>query len=128
MKKIIFGTLAYVIVTFPIAVMWHITIFKEQYLGFGHLPENPSFILGFLAILLQGILLTVGYNYTRVTVYKYVGLLGLFFWSSHVLAFMAKNPDARNFPFLGMETFYLAIQFGIYGILLAVINKRYPHL
>ena len=53
---------------------------------------------------------------------KYALLMGLFFWTSHVLAFAAKNPSSDTGMFYLGETFYLCMQFGIYGL---IIGKAY---
>lgn len=128
---LLLGTLAYTIVTFPIAVVWHVVFFESVYLNFGYFGENPSFILGFCAILFQGILLTWGFGRVsfegsvRVQAFKYVSWLGAFFWTSHVLALMAKSEPAQSMIFLAMETFYLVLQFGIFGLLLGIIYNRF---
>lgn len=127
----VLGTLSYTLVTFPIAVIWHIVLFKSLYLNFGYFGEDPSFILGFCAIVLQGGLLTWGF--TRVSfrgsvsmqALKYVSWLGVFFWTSHVIALMAKSAPAQSIVFFAMETFYLGLQFGIYGLLLGAIHKKF---
>ena len=38
-----------------------------------------------------------------------------------VLAAMGKSSSIRHFEFFTMETVYLAIQFGVYGILISFI-------
>ena len=125
------GTLAYTLVTFPIAVIWHIVFFKSLYLSFGYFGEEPSFILGFCAIVLQGGLLTWGFTKVSfsgsvlVQALKYVSWLGVFFWTSHVIALMAKSVSAQSMVFFLMETFYLGLQFGIYGLLLAAIHNKF---
>ena len=128
-KKIVLGTVAYTVVTFTIAVVWHVVIFESQYLTFGYFNGQPNFLLGFFTILLQGILLSILYPIVKLSGtdiargMKFALLIGLFFWTSHVLAFLAKQDVNGSMMFAGMETLYLAVQFGLFGLL---ISRVYP--
>jgi len=57
---------------------------------------------------------------------KFSAILGVFFWTSHVLAFLAKQDVQDVALFVGMETVYLAIQFGLFGCLLGLIYGNRP--
>ena len=57
---------------------------------------------------------------------KYSLLVGVFFWTSHVLAAVAKQIIQNPAGFVAMETFYLLLQFGIYGVLLGSIYNTKP--
>ena len=126
-KKIAAGTAAYTLVTFPLAVVWHVVVFEEQYRSFGYFAGEPSFSLGLLTILIQGLLLSAMYprfhtaGSVLVRGLKFAAVIGAFFWTSHVLAFVAKQSVASQYLFVAMETFYLAVQFGVFGVLIAAI-------
>lgn len=128
-KKIVLGTVAYTVVTFTIAVVWHVVIFENQYVTFGYFKGEPNFLLGFITILLQGILLSILYPMVKLSGtdvargMKFALLIGIFFWTSHVLAFLAKQDVNGALMFAAMETLYLALQFGIFGLL---ISRIYP--
>ena len=128
-RPILLGGLAYLVVTFPLAVIWHVVLFESTYIELGYFTGEPSFLLGFLAILLQGLLLSAGFGWVRfegtstVRGLKFAPVTGLFFWTSHVLAYAAKNPLSAQPLFFLMETPYLGLQFGIYGLL---IGRIYP--
>ncbi|MDO5978957.1 hypothetical protein [Flavivirga spongiicola] len=130
-KKIILGTLAYTLVTFFIAIIWHIVLFEDTYISFGYFKGEPNISVGFLTILIQGFVLTYLYNFVSfsgtnfVKSMKYVLTVGLFFWTSHVLAFVAKQNVENGISFILMETFYLLLQFGIYGACIGLIYKNY---
>lgn len=62
-KPIILGTLAYTLVTFPLAVIWHVVIFKDQYQSFSYIEGEPNFLLGLITILFQGLILSYLYPY-----------------------------------------------------------------
>ena len=129
-KAIFLGVLAYTAVTFPLAVIWHVVLFEELYRTFGYFEGEPSFVLGLATIIIQGGVLSflypfVGFTGNGITRgLKYSLLVGLFFWSSHVLAFVAKHVVDSSFSFVLMESFYLLLQFGIYGILIGIIFNR----
>ena len=128
-KEIIYGTLAYTLVTFPIAVIWHVILFKEKYQVFGYFEGEPNFILGLVTIIIQGSILSFLYPYVSfpgrgiIRGLKFSLVIGVFFWSSHVLALIAKQTVENPFMFITMESFYLLLQFGIYGVLISLIYK-----
>lgn len=129
-KSILLGTLFYVLVTFPIAIIWHLVLFEQTYLSFGYFQGEPNIPLGFITILIQGIILSALYPYVRFTGegvvrgLKYSLAIGAFFWTSHVLAFIAKQSVSNPVMFALMETFYLLLQFGIFGVLIGFVYKN----
>jgi len=129
-KPIFLGTVAYTLVTFPLAVVWHIVLFKPLYESFGYFGGEPNFFLGFISIFIQGVILSVGYAFTTfrggsvASGLKYSLMMGSFFWTCHVIAFLAKNVVSDSGFFFGLETLYLSFQFGIYGILIGKIYGK----
>jgi magnesium-transporting ATPase (P-type) len=123
-KKPILATIGYTVITFAIAIIWHIFLFEKLYLSWGYFGENPGFLLGFLSILIQGIILSFAYQFLTLSKWKFVSIAGLYHWTVHVLAFMAKAEVARNIGFFGMETFYLIIQFWLYGLIIGLIWRK----
>ena len=127
--EILFGTIAYVIVTFPLAVLWHMKIFRTKYMAWEYFGADVMPLLGLSAMLVQGVILSYGYsvlNMVHASIssgISYSLLMGLFLWSVHVLATMGKNSKVRHVQFFAMETLYLAIQFIIYGIAISFIFK-----
>ena len=128
-KKLILGTIAYTVCTFSLAVGWHVLLFKERYESFGYFEGEPDFLLGLLTIVLQGILLSTlfpmlkseGTPFRRGI--KFALITGAFFWTSHVLAFVAKQKVPGVLTFIGMETAYLLLQFGLFGLIIGVIHR-----
>ena len=128
-KKLILGTIAYTVCTFSLAVGWHVLLFKERYESFGYFEGEPDFLLGLLTIVLQGILLSTlfpmlkseGTPFRRGI--KFALITGAFFWTSHVLAFVAKQKVPGVSAFIGMETAYLLLQFGLFGLIIGVIHR-----
>lgn len=130
LKLTLIGTFAYTIVSFPLAIIWHLVLFEDKYISFGYFEGEPNFNLGLLAIVIQRFVLSL--LFPLVKVYgkpitkgiKYSLLVGVFFWTSHVIAFVAKNAVKGSILFIFMETVYLLIQFGIFGILIGVIYGK----
>ena len=130
-KITMLGTFAYTLITFPLAVIWHIVLFKEMYTNFGYFEGEPSFILGLITIIIQGAILSFLFPYVSFSGgsvlrgLKYALLIGAFFWTSHVLAFVAKQVIGDTLIFITMETFYLLLQFGIYGVAIGFICSKW---
>ena len=128
-KRVALGTAAYTVVTFPIAVLWHVGLFKNLYHSFGYFSEEPSFAVGLLTILVQGFILSGLYPLVQLSGrpiargLKYSAIVGVFFWTSHVLALVAKQALNDAPLFIAMETGYLAIQFGVFGALIGLIYR-----
>lgn len=124
--SILLGALAYLIVTFPLAFLWHMKIFRTKYMAWKYFGEDVKPILGLSSMLVQGIVLSYGYTVLAIdhaSVFagiSYALVMGLFLWSAHVLAAMGKSSAIRHFEFFTMETIYLAIQFVVYGILISL--------
>ena len=128
-KPIVLGIVAYAAVTFPIAVIWHVALFNDLYQSFGYFLGEPGFALGLLSIMLQGLILSLLFPLVRLTGtstqrgLKFVSIIGPFFWTSHVLAFVAKQAIVNAPLFIAMETGFLMVQFGVFGLLLGLINR-----
>ena len=129
-KNIVLGTIAYTIGTFSLAVIWHVLLFEAQYRSFGYFEGEPSFIIGFLTIFIQGVVLSALFPMVKLSGtgvargIKFSLLMGGFFWTSHVLAFVAKQIIRDVELFIAMETIYLALQFGLFGLLIGKIGSR----
>ena len=130
-KPIIIGAISYTVVTFPLAVLWHVVFFKPTYEQFGYFGGEPSFVLGFSSILVQGFVLSLGHGFAKlhgsptIRGIKYALFMGIFFWTCHVLAFAAKNAESNTSLFYVFESVYLTLQFGIYGVIIGKVYARY---
>ena len=128
-KTLILGTAAYTVCTFSLAVGWHVLLFKERYEAFGYFEGAPDFLLGLLTIVLQGALLSTLFMMLKAEGtalwrgLRFALIAGAFFWTSHVLAFAAKQTVPGVSAFIGMETAYLLLQFGLFGLILGVIHR-----
>lgn len=126
--RFVAGALAYLVLTFPLAAVWHVVAFKDTYDQLGYFGrDEPSFALGFLAILVQGVVLSGVYpwfprgsNPVRDGL-RFGGVVGCYHWTGHVVAAAAKHPIAPLTTWFAIETAYLALQFGITGVAIAMI-------
>jgi hypothetical protein len=129
-NSVLLGMLAYTAVTFPLAVLWHIVLFEPLYFSFGYFSGEPQFHLGLLSIIIQGFLLSALYPIVALSGIglrrglKFAAIIGFFFWTSHVLAFVAKQAVAQAPLFVVMETGYLAVQFSAFGFFISRIYGR----
>ena len=129
-RNVALSTVGYTIVTFTIAVLWHVVLFKSQYQELGYFDGEPSFLLGLLAILIQGLMLSLLYPVVAFAgsqlsrILKFTFVVGTFFWTSHVLAFLAKQSVTDAAVFLVMESGYLIVQFGLFACVLGVVYRN----
>lgn len=129
MTKILLASAGYVLIVFPLALAWHLALFKEKYQAFGYFVGEPNIPVGLATIIIQGIALALIYplfhtgsaGFARA--FQFAGLMGLFFWTSHVLALVAKQNVPNATGFIAMETGYLIAQFGLFALLLGLIYR-----
>lgn len=130
MKRILFGTSAYLGLTFAWAVLWHIVLLNDLYIKIGYFSDHePDFLLGFLAILIQGLVMNYFYSRVRdnfdrlISPWLFAFCCGVLVHSTHVVAYAAKQPVMLG-TFVGLETFSLFIQFAMFA---AVLRLLYPN-
>jgi len=127
--KLVLTASAYILIVFPLAIGWHLGFFREKYVAFGYFEGEPNVLLGLAAIVMQGIALALIYPHFQgnsagfVRAFQFASLMGLFFWTSHVLAFVAKNTIPNCAEFMIMESAYLIIQFGLFGLAVGLIHR-----
>jgi hypothetical protein len=129
MAKILIAAAAYIVIVFPLAIGWHMGLFKEKYETFGYFSGEPNIPVGLATIVIQGLVLALIYPLFHtgsvgfVRAFQFAGLMGLFFWTSHVLALVAKQNVPNAGGFILMETGYLALQFGLFAVALGLIYR-----
>lgn len=124
-------TLGYVAITFVIAVLWHLVLFKGTYDALGYIArKEPIFALGLLSMAFQGAVLAwLAPRFVRGGSPAREGMrlslvMGVFLWSCHVVAAAAKQPIAPLSTFFVIETAYLLIQFVLAGLLVGFAHGR----
>ena len=54
MTKILLAVAGYVVIVFPLALAWHLGLFKEKYQTFGYFAGEPNVLVGLAAVVIQG--------------------------------------------------------------------------
>ena len=126
MTTVILGALAYIVPTFFMAYVWHLVVFKKWYENWGF-ADVPNIPLGFLSIVVQGVVFSVLYAQASFNQSSFVDALphmllwGVVLWTVHVVGAMAKNSKERNFGYFGFETLYLFLQFVLFTTIISGI-------
>lgn len=129
MTKILVTATGYIVIVFPLALGWHAGLFEEKYLTFGYFAGEPNIPVGLASIIIQGVVLAIIYPLFHsngagfVRAFQFAGLMGLFFWTSHVLALVAKQNVPNASGFVALETGYLALQFGLFALVLGMVYR-----
>ena len=129
LKQQILAAAAYPLIVFPLAILWHLVLFKDRYMTFGYFEGEPNIAVGLASMVLQGAVLAAIYPMFRFgrgglrRAITFAALLGLFFWTSHVLALVAKQNVPQAGAFILMETLYLCLQFGLFALALGLIFR-----
>src|SRR5687767_14021038 len=130
-RFVIAGTVVYAAITFPLAYAWHLVTFADVYDGLHAFTRaEPIVAFGFIAIVLQGVLLSSLYAVFPRTGRPLLddvrfGLIcGVLLWSSQVLAAAAKHELTSLRTWFAIETAYFAIQFALVGAAFGLIRAR----
>ncbi len=130
-RKFVLGAVAYPVIVFPLAILWHLVLFKETYDTLGYVSrEEPIIAFGFLAIVIQGLMLSYCYPFFQrggnrwAEAMRFALVMWLFLTSCQVVAETAKHPVEPFAIWFVIEPAYLAIQFVLVALALAYIYGR----
>lgn len=130
MKRILLGTVAYVLATFATQGVSHFTINRAHCAAVTFMRPEPVFALGVLSMIIQGVILTYLYPiYARgASNWKkglgYGILLGAFFVSYLALAEPAKFQVPAILPWTAVESVTGLAQFGLFGLILGGMHRK----
>ena len=124
--RFLLAVLAYVIPTFPLGYLWHLTIFKDYYDTLGVYRTDIIIPFGIASMVIQG---TVwAFIYSRLFAderviagaAKFAALAFPLAWSFLVLVIAAKHHMTSVAGFVQIETAFTAIQYLVVSPLIAL--------
>lgn len=127
-SRFVLAALAYIVVTFVLAVGWHLGLFKGVYDELGIFTRREPLIpLGVLSMVVQGAVLAYAYPFfsrggSPVREGLRFGLvMGAFIASSAVLATAGKHEVSSLRTWLVLESAFYALQYAIVGPVIALV-------
>lgn len=129
MTAVFIAALAYILPTFPLGYLWHLTVFKQRYADLQIYRSAVIPPLGLGSMIIQGIAFGIIY----VGVFAPIGgdwlpkatayaALGAFLsWSFTTVAAAAKSPMTSIRDFFAIETAFTAIQWIVVGVITALV-------
>ena len=130
MKHIITGTILFILISFAAQSISHFGINAAHYATVPFLRKEPIFILGFLTMINQGIILShffTIYCNNEITLRKglvYGILMSAFFVSYPALVEPAKYQVPSISSWILVEATVGILQFSLFGVLLAALFKK----
>jgi hypothetical protein len=128
MTDILLAALIYLIPTFPLGYVWHLTTFKERYAALKVYRDPVIPPLGLASMAIQGV--AFGIIYTGIIQpmaggwlvkgLTYAALGGLLSWSFTTIAAAAKSPMTSIREFFVLESAFTALQWIIVGLATAL--------
>lgn len=131
MKKFFFSTIGQAVATMLIAAPWHFVLFKDLYHSFGiYNRAEPIVPLGFLSMLIQGVVMT--YIYPRYcngeSTYKksiqFSLLMGVFLYSVTTMANAAKIEVSPMGTWFAIQAAFHLLQFLSIGLVLGFVYSK----
>lgn len=136
MKNIITGTLVFIVVSFAAQSISHFAINADHYSTISFMRAEPIFVLGFLTMIMQGIVVSYLFliysknEFTWTKGLAYGLILSAFFVSYPAFVEPAKYKVPSISSWILVEATVGVIQFGLIGILLSVsfqLLKKYSN-
>ena len=127
MKKIIVGTLLFIVVSFASQAISHFGINAEHYASVPFMRKEPIFALGFLTMIMQGIVLSyffILYAKNEYSVKKgliYGLTMSVLFVSYPALVEPAKYQVPSIASWILIEGLVGLIQFSFFGVLMGLV-------
>ena len=132
-KKYIIATIAFIVVGFIIAFVWHLVIFKPIYDSLKIYTIEPIIPLGFTSFILEGLAFVYIFQFFRrgkkpLREGLIFGLLafGVLMGGVGALAEGAKHATTSLFTWLVLETSFFVITGAILGMLIGIIYGKSP--
>lgn len=129
-KKFALTTLAYIVLTFVLAFVWHLVLFQSFYDRIGYFGEQEPIIpLGFATIVVQGLVLAYAYPFFQrggrplAEAVRVVAVFGVFTASVQVVAAAAKHHAPATAEWFLFEGLFFLVQILVVALVLAWIHR-----
>lgn len=127
-KKILYGALAYFLVSFALGVSWHFVFFKDLYHALGaYNRQEPIIPLGITSMLAQGIILAYlfPYYYQGNAPIKegliFSWIMGLYMYTLTTINFAAKSEVSSITTWFLIQAAFHFLQFTLTGLFFGMI-------
>lgn len=130
MKRRFLAVLAYMLPSFPLGFLWHLTVFADYYATLQVYRAEPIIPLGVLSMLVQGIVWAIVYERLFAGepvvkgAVKFALLACPLAWSFMVVAASAKHLMGSTSGFFVIETAFIVIQYLIVSPFIAAVYAR----
>ena len=130
MKKRILAILAYVLPTFPLGYLWHLTVFADYYKSLNVYREDILIPFGIGSMLVQGFIWSVIYErlFSGESILrgaaKFAVLACPLAWSFLVIAVAAKHHMSSVSGYVQIETAFVLVHYAIVSPLIAAVYAR----
>ena len=130
MKKRILAILAYVLPTFPLGYLWHLTVFADYYKSLNVYREDILIPFGIGSMLVQGFIWSVIYErlFSGESILrgaaKFAVLACPLAWSFLVIAVAAKHHMSSVSGYVQIETAFVLVHYAIVSPLIAAVYSR----
>ena len=129
MKKAILGLLAYMVPTFPLGYLWHLTVFADYYQSLRVYRDDIIIPLGILSMVVQGVIWSVIYArmFAGEPILRGALKFGLLAcplgWSYMVIAVSAKHQMSFVAGFVAIESCFMLAHYAIVSPLIAAVYR-----
>ncbi len=127
MKKHILAVLAYMLPTFPLGYLWHLTVFADYYKSLHVYRDNIIIPFGVLSMLVQGIIWSMIYArlFSGEPIWKgamkFAALACPLAWSFLVIAVSAKHQMSSVSGYVMIETAFILVHYAVVSPLIAAV-------
>ncbi len=130
MKNRILAIMAYVLPSFPLGFLWHLTIFADYYKSLNVYRTDILIPFGIASMLIQGLIWSVVYERLfsgepiLTGALKFATLACPLAWSFQVLAVGAKHHMTSVSGYMLIETAFIVMHYAIVSPLIAAVYAR----
>jgi hypothetical protein len=131
MTKHLISVLAFMGVTFGVQGVSHFLLNKDHFAEIGFLRESPIMPLGFAVMIIEGLILSLALTRLAPTAPSLRDAMmvslafGLFLGSYIALTEPAKYAVPSILDWIKVEATASTIQFGVFGVLLGLIHRKF---